>query len=145
MNPLVGILMQNALEWDGTLYDSGDEYAGITGGWVVSAANASYTFSKSPTLYIINNTGSFIGEFTTTKIDLTEYASLKFNISAKSGGNFYVGASSAATYSATFDAYTLAPGTGTVSVDVSALSGEYYVGTQLAAGGSTTITKIWLE
>ena len=136
------------LAYDLVLYSAGDEHTAITGGWVSKRA---CTLTKNAgNLYVVatetysTNRGVFA---TANKIDLSQYSRLYYN--AKNGtsqsGYFGIGVwasipavgtdpiPSAAAYvqfgsSASAESY----------IDVSSLSGEYYVGGQVTKGDSKT-------
>ena len=130
-----------AQSWDGTLFDNGNQYTDITGGW--TGAN-SYSPNLSATLYSGTITIS-----TARAVDMSRFSTLKFTGS----GN---GANSGGAYSAKCKIFNES-GAEVASLDfqnnnayamsVAALSGKYYV--RFTASGSRgnnlNISKVWLE
>jgi hypothetical protein len=162
--------------WNGELYLNGNQYTAHTGGWV--SKNVRYAETIPGTSYYIaavyptldlsgstmiasvttsgtdNNSGSVI---TANKVDLTDYDSVTFTLNLANTGAIrnvicYVTDTDDASGSVfTHDAQTSSSTTGdlTLTVDVSSLSGEYYVGFNIWAGGysntTATVTSIILS
>ena len=143
------------LSYELVLYSAGGEHTAITGGWVSKRA---CTLTKNAdNLYVVAtepysaNRGVFA---TANKIDLSQYSRLYYN--AKNGtsqsGYFGIGVwasipavgtdpiPSAAAY-VQFNANISAES----YIDVSSLSGEYYVGGQVTKGDSVTGTGYLYE
>lgn len=147
--------------WNGQLYVSGNQYTAHTGGWasknVKAAVSEQYINAVYPTLDLsgstmiasisssggANNSGSVL---TVGTIDLTDYDTITYVVNHAypnnrrgvtyyvtsvntSGGSDFVSAAEEVSYDA---------GDQTITLDVSSLSGEYYVGFNLLAGSSTT-------
>lgn len=126
--------------WDGTLFDKGNQYASITGGWVLYGykRNNSTEFegdSSSINGNSITLGGSSYTEFfcgTKNAIDLTQYEFIEINVlnegtSYSSTGRVYVAnPSDPQTPIAQKDIDV-----GTNYMDVSALEGEYIVGASM--------------
>ena len=130
-----------AQSWDGTLFDNGNQYTDITGGW--TGAN-SYSPNLTATLYSGTITIS-----TASAVDMSRFSTLKFTGS----GN---GANSGGAYSAKCKIFNESgaevasrdfQNNNTYAMSVSALSGKYYV--RFTASGSRgnnlNISKVWLE
>lgn len=136
------------LAYELVLYSAGDEHTAITGGWVSKRActltkNADNLYVVATETYSANR-GVFA---TANKIDLSPYSRLYYN--AKNGtsqsGYFGIGVwasipalgtdpiTSAAAY-IQFGSAASAES----SIDVSSLSGEYYVGGQVTKGDNIT-------
>lgn len=157
------------------LYNSGD-ISPIAGDFtIVSYAGSSVTLTKNPSnMYCnINGGGSTSGGhlrcFTTNKVDLTSYSKLKVecdasvldNYSGSSSSSFGFSAHAVRTYDSANIAFkniavsstvgTVATASGIFEVDISGVSGSYYI----AFGGYAepvttsysrgTIYKVWLE
>lgn len=147
----------------GALYDGGDEFTGLTGGWisaadprcVYSAEGTVYT-SKAPTLtrgeseLTMELTGNLVsGTVRTAKrIDLSGYSSITFTGElgrgsgyADTGAHPYIVAYVQDAMGADKYYYTTAASkselqNGTTVVDVSKLSGDYYVAIGLYSSAS---------
>nr|DAP22400.1 MAG TPA: hypothetical protein [Bacteriophage sp.] len=146
---------------DMTLFDAGKtvEY---TGGWntaIVSGASFTFIVGQQLKIQQINYAASTSAKIISkAKIAISGFSTLKFTYTATKGGNgtFTFGLSPVTT---DWDVYDTAAnltryarlstgGSGTASVNVSGISGSYYV--RLSVFGSTgnstlSVTKIWLE
>lgn len=133
--------IQFSSAWDGTLFDNGNQYTNVTGGW--SGAD-SYSPNLSATLYSGTITIS-----TASAVDLSGFSTLKFMGSgngANSGGTYsakckIVNESGVEVASVDFQS------NGTYAVSVAALSGKHYVRFVAAGsrGNNLNISKVWLE
>jgi hypothetical protein len=149
--------------WNGPLYEPGNTYDGITGGWenwfssggsfVVGASSLNFNYSES-------GGGSGTPLATKKKIELTGFSELSVkvtNFTKSNNGMFWFGVTDT-TYSDNsalsngFIAHTVVTADGKWSVDVSELSGEYYIvlfvkatytsGETHKASGSVTEVKL---
>lgn len=136
--------------WDGTLYNAGDEYENITGGWVAVAfagGAADYGITGgAPT--VTKGTSSMTVKMSSTQragvartanlIDLTNYSTLSVTVTSRASG------SSSGTYIYIIDANGNYPAaqeissTGTKTLSVSNLNGSYYVGIYVFNYNSST-------
>lgn len=119
------------------LYDNGDECMDLTGGWNTKG-NSGGSISKNQTNMYVGITGvdaanSYKIRYTTKPIDLTHLSTLTIVVSGYScsggGGAFYVGKTIPASYDS-FSSYSAASksiANGIITLDVSQLSGEYYL------------------
>ena len=151
--------------WDGkTLYDAGNEYVNITGGFVAKPMKYSNSYATVKEPVIERGDGYFKATQTDSgtggavvfdkKINMTAYSKLHFTgelyrSGAQDGTGFYVWSELGATKDDNRVAVTHA-GTDTTLkdgyVDVSSLSGEYYVGFFLYHENSyINITKLYGE
>lgn len=133
--------IQFSSAWDGTLFDNGNQYTNVTGGWTGAD---SYSPNLSATLYSGTITIS-----TASAVDLSGFSTLKFMGSgngANSGGAYsakckIVNESGVEVASLDFQ------NNNTYAVSVAALSGKHYV--RFVASGSRgnnlNISKVWLE
>lgn len=141
--------------WDGQLYESGNEFISDTGGLEfsvgrTSAYSAGIGTKGSETIILeCNVQGTAIEAVTANKIDLTNYSTLKCNITSfKKWGRFVI--ASTKEHDGAGVAFNDLSGTGVNSMDVSGLNGSYYicVYTHFAYDGSEThveFEKLWLE
>ena len=149
--------------WNGYLFDYGNVFEHVTGGYAAIAKPlVSGTGSGVP--YISNNSdGSRKIEpnkantdggmyHTANKIDLTDYSTLKFygRIVDSSGYNRSgVGVWSDIGAYANTNRVAMSTGndasSNTRSIDVSSLTGEYYIGFYVYARAYVTVAKMWLE
>lgn len=133
---------QFSVAWDGTLFNNGDRYEMITGGW----ANASGD-TLAASFYSNQN---FSPPVRTEKmIDLTDFDTLHVTYTGVTGkAHFGVTKTRDLTLSSQYATFMPAS-VGTVELNVSGLTGEYYV--TLVAGAETggklcafTATNAWL-
>ena len=127
--------------WSGELFDNGNQYNAITGGWTGAD---SYSPILSATLYSGTITIS-----TASAVDLSGFSTLKFMGSgngANSGGTYsakckIVNESGVEVASVDFQS------NGTYAVSVAALSGKHYVRFVAAGsrGNNLNISKVWFE
>lgn len=144
-------------EWRTYLYNLGDECIAVTGGWVAKALRrASGSSAKEPTITKLDNRIEFSGNaqsggvvHTANKIDLTSASVLKIDgeLAPAAGTGFWstlcVWSEFGSTYQenlvASHDATSKE--TGEITVDVSQLSGAFYVGFALY-GTSTAAMNV---
>lgn len=133
--------IQFSSAWNGELFDNGNQYAYVTGGWV-----GADSYSPNLTATLMSGT---ITVSTASAVDLSGFSTLKFMGSgngANSGGTYsakckIVNESGVEVASVDFQS------NGTYAVSVAALSGKHYV--RFVATGSRgnnlNISKVWLE
>lgn len=138
-----GELVQFAAEWSGELFDGGDQFTAITGGWT----NTSGT-TLTTSVYSQN---SFSAPASTKNaIDLTDFDTLYVTYTGVTRSAWF-GVSKTADLKkyADYAASKQATAAGTLALDVSSLSGEYYVHLVAGAASNTTCaftaTKVWME
>lgn len=127
------------LSYDLVLYDSGEEYSDITGGWSGFACyngTSKGTFTKNSSSIYIKSNGSggaqSIAAAPANKIDITDISTLKVNVTSfkvqSENRAFFLLSSSRDTSSVSNSvAKKEIPGTGEIALDISGLSGSYYV------------------
>lgn len=146
--------------WNGELYKIGNEYASLTGGW--GSTDIGYLWAGSTvwmnpakknansiTVQSISDKGSAVG--TKNKIDVTDYTKLEVKLTANGGNeNSVVAISSERECNASNASFAgkvkYASGTNIiVTLDISKISGSYYV--LVAADGryTTTVHEVWLK
>lgn len=119
--------------WDGELYVRGDQYTGVTGGWVTNKeTNGTVTYNDtSITVNLAKNTNGATFTGPKNAIDLTNYNTIAINVT-----NFYMASNSSMQLyireDTVVDANPPIVGislnkTGTLTADISALSGKYYI------------------
>ena len=145
--------------WNGQLYNEGNEYSGITGGWLLTQGHSSYRLAseysfKDENCLRYHIVGSTSAAFITEKpIDISKFSTLNINcLNGSNGTSPRIGLMNTKFSN---DFYTNMPyykslvNSGTVSLDVSAVQGKYYVCVADYSSGSTVyivnIPKIWLE
>lgn len=121
------------------LYDSGDECTDITGGWsgfACYSGTSKGTFTKNSSSIYIKSNGSkgaqSIAAAPANKIDITDISTLKVNVTSfnvqSESRTFFILSSSRDTSSTSNSVATKEiKGTGETALDVSGLSGSYYV------------------
>ena len=140
--------------WDGTLYDAGNEYTDITGGWksksgivIRSGAQSVGTATKNATnLYVTSTAASATGAFTTVnKINLTGFSRITFHSTGNYGGivvaahQFETGVLMDAPAYSSID-------TSPFNLDISGLTdGEYYISIAGENSSRASFTKIQLS
>lgn len=142
--------------WNGYLYKLGEEYEGITGGWVIKRCKDQSTLASGTTkesnylkLHIsAKNTGACI--VTRNKIDVTNYNELHIHTLDQASGpqfglyNDYVDGLS-------WNNYVYGKGiestNSDIIIDISAASGEYYIGMvdyTTGNGEYLYVSQVWL-
>ena len=121
------------------LYDSGDEYTDITGGWSGFACDrgtSEGTFTKNSSSIYIKSNGSkgaqSIAAAPVNKIDITDISTLKvnvtsFNVQSENRAFFILSSSRDTSSVSNLVAKEEIRGTGEIALDISGLSGSYYV------------------
>jgi hypothetical protein len=143
--------------WNGELYKNGNEYITFTGGWESrKSTEAAGTLKKNASDFVVSTSGyQLIYCKTVNTVDLTKYSKVTFkitDISASVHNEITLGvypANFAFNWADTTAQLKLTHETGTHSIDVSALSGKYYVAVRAASnsGVSTTVTvsEVFME
>lgn len=141
--------------WNGELYDAGNQYTDITGGWIRHGTGGTVTFNDDNIYLETLDAYSEGAVDTTNAIDLTGFATLKVTAQGSSKiGKVIVYTKNVAgkeTIAASASLKTGADETVT-SLDVSGLSGAYYVRIQSSGTASSYyitgkfhVTKVKLE
>lgn len=134
-----------ASSWNGVLFENGNQYEDITGGWYVYGKNST---SVTPNLSAATGTGNATIR-TNNKIDVTNYKTLYWT---GSGGGSSAGQEWGATcYIQNDDGTNVAKlmfkKSNTYQIDVTAITGEYYI--IFDVGGTdwqqVNLSKVWLE
>jgi hypothetical protein len=147
-------------KWDGTLYDSGNQYVDITGGWKVGEGNATATVNDTEMkLSTSSNSANRIHVETKNKVDLTNYNSIyaQVTINKLSLGSGIANVRCRLGYSSTNGANLANISTKTeqsftgkckaiLQLDISDVVGEQFVVFGIGYYSVTvTVDKIWME
>ena len=136
------------LSWDGTLYDNGDEYTGITGGWVPLALGTTSNTKSPPGItryptFIEAYQSGYLQDglfLTSEKVDLSSYTTLDIAYSTwcQITGELIVIAydGSAITKIATLTVTTTQTAS-SISLGISSYTGEYRLGFELITAGNS--------
>lgn len=147
--------------WILYLYTQGDVHSDVTGGWESKEIRYASTFDQwpleavAPTLTFNstnmqaqlanNNQRNFSGSIlTANKIDLTPFTKIRYNfvLATSNEVRLYVSQSNTS-YGAEVEQIVVGNGNKNVELDVSSLSGEFYVGMNLVAGsGYDVVTTV---
>lgn len=143
------------------LYHAGTDNTAVTGGLTAYAYVPSTSSLSTAKPTVTNNSDSITlksaaatngvggSYFTANAIDITLFRALKINISsiAVNGGYINVGVTPTKANKFERTAHANVTETGTISVDVSSLSGDYYIFINLRGANAQTMTftKWWLE
>ena len=145
---------------DGNLYSLGDEKTSITGGWGVGYLTQQGSQSKQVDHLYIEATANIVNYsnrtyVTTNKIDVTSvnklYMQYEVNMAGfgDAGVNFRISSNSDGISSAVAYSYqNTQNGLLVMELNVSAVTGSYYIGCNLQAGinsGTMKIYKVWSE
>lgn len=137
-----GEWVQFSSEWSGELFDNGDQFATVTGGWVHSGGDAIGT--------TLNGSGGGATTFgsnvyTANAIDVTNYNTLCINFN-HINYRATIAVSTDTNFGSNVD-YTRCESAGIHTMDISGVTGSVHVlilaGT--GAGSSFTADKVWLE
>jgi hypothetical protein len=142
---------------DLSLYNSGDEQVTFTGGWVSSYTFNGGTFTKNASTFQLNNPiYSDACGVTNNLVDLTDVSKIKMTFTFNLGSSYgWIGLSVSADKTGVMTNDTVkvqvsTGGTQTAELDVSSLSGSYYIKLSTecfhtaTAPLSATINKIWI-
>ena len=144
--------------WNGELYDTGNEYETFTGGWTATALFSSTQVTKDTTSMTIKTDYGDDALYCSNKMDLTDFSKLvvtgksfRNNSSAeRREGNTKICVwsaigSSVSNNRVAYANYPAADYDGEFELDVSSLTGEYYVGVFAGRYYSVTVRKVKLS
>lgn len=151
-------------------YDAGNESSAITGGWMASSRKGQtnpgspgtegtdYTFTKNASNMEVTAKTNYTraGMYTTNKVDLTHISTLHFKakrtgIIGSTSGGAWVGVLTSSPETTALDSGIYAAITAsemeTLTLDVSEVTGEYYIraGARRAGNGTTDVTATLYE
>lgn len=143
---LSGAWVQIASAWNGELFDDGNQYEDVTGGWSV---DNSYYGSGSIGTTIVGGSGGNNADqgsriYTNKAVQSVAYQTFKFTVTEASGNNtFYLKSDS---ISGTKVAYhTFGRTVGTFSIAIPSGLASFYPYLQTGGKGKCKITKVWME
>lgn len=147
-----------SLDYTTYLFKAGTgDYSGTTGGWSNATVSTSYVQMANSSIYGEPGTTDRY-YYTKSKVNVSDYKTLKFTVTYHNNntGSFISG--SYATFGLLSSSLSVSKGVtfragGTYSVDLSSVTGSYYVGALIAARRSydetctvtVKATNIWLE
>ena len=143
---LAGNWVQITAAWNGELFDNGNQYEDMTGGWSID--NTSYGGGSIGTALVGGSWGNNPDQgsriYTNKAIQIGHYSTFKFTVTEASGDNtFYLKSGS---ISGTKVAYhTFGRTVGTFSIAIPSGLASFYPYLQTGGKGKCTITKVWME
>lgn len=152
-----GAWVKFSATFDGIIYANGIKNTDLTGGlYYVGAGtvNYNYTLNGQTVLYLYANTGYYTVVTTKNKIDLTNYKKLRATVvkcdywnpwTIKIAKTITSGWGGEINGPSGHAAIATSKSTGTLDLDISNFSGEYYIGVGEQYNTSAYISKIWLE
>lgn len=135
----------NLIAWNGELYDAGNEYSDVTGGWDIYGTSSNVT--KNATDITVNwNSNWPISSYliTNNPIKTTGYTTLKMTQRTDNINNTNIVILDE-NHSVVKTAIGSQGTTGTVSIPISDYQGNYYIGLSGGAAKTSTLYKAWLE
>lgn len=145
----------NPLNVDGYLYNRGDECDSVTGGWTFTQGRSSnplgtYVKNADSIELTVTETQSSTQAVTANTVNLTDYSKIHINVLSSNVGYLYLKCGTTQIM-ANGEEKTDTLTAGTHSLDISSLSGSYYIAVEAfsnkeaAKAGSATFDRIWLE
>ena len=139
--------------WDGYYFREGEQYAGVTGGWTSTGWNNSGTVTLGSTIVLSGDSTKTAIVGTAQTVDLTDANTLWFDSPKGNNGQPYGGylCVTSAKSIATADIVTYAAinKSGKGNIDVSGLSGKYYICLYALAHTAGTayadVSAVWME
>ena len=146
VNVTTSDVMYTVDEWN--LYNAGNQYTSITGGWVGTHANSSYTASggyltvNNDNLEVKNVGGGSFSAATKNTVDLSKFNTLHVIYT----GTAYVcvaGTFPTSSYSAQAEG-SVASSKTEITVDISSLTGAYRIAIIDAHAATINVYKVWM-
>lgn len=130
--------------WNGILFDNGDQYEAVTGGWEQLKTTNDGTVEITNVIYCNSqpdDSGKTAFAHTVNLISLDGYSTLKFTVSIEDEGIM------AELYSSSGEeiAEKYVTSSGTHNLDISSISGAYRVSVGNMNGRTASVSSIWLE
>lgn len=137
-----GTWVQFSSTWNGELFDNGNQYEGVTGGWVGNGISST-TVGTNLSLIVANSSPYLT---TQNAIDLSGYTKLHMIADGNAGQYSYFGISSNVPSNARPNYIASATFSGGENVlDISAInSGHISIGATASWGVTINISKVWL-
>lgn len=133
--------------WGGTLFADGNQYESITGGWYKYTGTGfdGSTAIIQDTITTTSPSGGSGGVGTRKKIDLTNFNTIRCEVTAlNNNGAFLISGVNTGYLGEHIVAFSEFISVGTKTMDISNLSGEYYVYLTTGNGGSCTFSRVEL-
>lgn len=133
--------------WDGYYFKNGEQYTDITGGWTTAGYDNLGTATAGSTIVVSASGGETARIGTANSVDLTNVKKLWFD--SPNGSNGYSSGYLCVTSSkssSSFAAY-VAVNAGRGSLDVSSLSGKYYISLYASSTNASyaDVSAVWME
>ena len=136
-------------DWSGELFDNGNQYEDVTGGWIYGAETVTDTTLKA-SVWSQSSYSPVVR--TVNKIDITDFSTLHVELSSVTRGMAFGLVETDATnivWSNFIGGSGSASAAGSYTLDISAQSGKYYIVLVAGAGNNAefafTATKVWLS
>lgn len=131
--------------WDGTLFNNGNEYTAITGGFS-AVGNYQTAENVDGYLHLLADYGKFAAYLTENAIDLTDFSKLTGIVRGTSSTEKQFGIASAREAKmAAYTVFTTITSDTTVTLDISGYNGLYYVGFITGYNNNGYVKHIKLE
>lgn len=134
------------------LFDNGNQYEAITGGWeqnsafIYSSGNTAMgTVTIGDTLKCVCSSGKTSYAVTKNKIDVTDYSTLNVTVTSKGRKVYELALMAEPGNVQNSNAAYIPLSNYENSMDISTISGSYYVLVGSAGDGTVEATKVWLE
>lgn len=143
---LAGNWVQITAAWNGELFDNGNQYEDVTGGWSVD--NSYYGGGSIGTAIVGGSGGNNSDQgskiYTTKAILSGNYTKFKFTVTKASGSNKF-SLKSGSISGATMAYHTFNGSAGTFAIAIPSGLPSFFPYLQTGSKGTCTITKVWLE
>jgi hypothetical protein len=138
--------VQFSSTWNGELFDNGNQYEDMTGGWSID--NTYYGGGSIGTALVGGSWGNNPDQgsriYTNKAIQIGHYNTFKFTVTEASGNNvFYLKSGSISGANMAYNAFHR--NIGTFAIAIPSGSTSLYPYLQTGSKGTCTITKVWLE
>lgn len=140
--------------WQGELFDNGNQFVSVTGGWWGNPNVSQWGRSNTGTVTVQNTiyiSGDAAIASTKNKIPLADFSTLKVLKVSSTDNTTYVWIHERDSGSLSDSGGNVAHGNipagnnVTFSLDISSLSGDYYITIGVNGARTATISKVWLE
>lgn len=143
---LAGNWVQITAAWNGELFDNGNQYEDVTGGWSVD--NSYYGSGSISTTIVGGSSGNNADQgsriYTNKAVQSGTYQTFKFTVTEASGDNtFYLKSDSISGTKVAYHTFNRTVGTFSIAIPSGLTS--FYPYLQTGGKGKCTITKVWME
>lgn len=143
---LAGNWVQITAAWNGELFDNGNQYEDVTGGWSVD--NSYYGGGSIGTAIVGGSNGNNPDQgskiYTNKAVQSGNYNKFKFTVTNASGSNKF-SLKSGSISGANMAYHTFNGSAGTFAIDIPSGLPSFFPFLQTGSKGKCTITKVWLE